>query len=99
VDKIIYVTAPRPPHNPLGTAALVLGIISMCLAWIPCLGLLVLPVAVLGIVLGLLAILYGLLPGRGKIFTAMVGTGLSVLAAVVCLAMSAFLAHIAANAH
>ncbi len=48
--------APLPPSNGLGTAALVLGILAILLAFVPILGFVSYPLAILGIVFGLVGL-------------------------------------------
>lgn len=66
--------AAEPAHrSSLGAASLVLGVAMFAFAWVPCLGILTIPVSAVGLLLGLA----GLLTGRG-------GTGFSVAGATLC---------------
>jgi hypothetical protein len=53
-----YGDAYRPPRNGLGVAALVLGILGLLIAWVPVFG-------ILGLLLGVAAVILGFL-GRGR---------------------------------
>ncbi len=78
-QQVIQVAAPdRQQSNSVGVAALVLGIIAVLTAWVPFLGLLAIPVGLIGGLLGVIGLLYGLWSGRGKVVTSGVGLVLSV---------------------
>lgn len=51
-----YAQQPPPPSNGLGVAALVLGILAILLAFIPILGFVAYPLAIVGIILGLVGL-------------------------------------------
>lgn len=74
--------APVQPRNGMGTAALVLGILGLLLAWIPIIGF-------IGFILGALAIALGIIgivrAGKGRatnLVVAGIGTGLGVVAVI-----------------
>lgn len=71
-------TAPQQQRtNGLAVASLVLGIVSILLAWIPVVGLLGTPMAIIGLVLGLLALRQP--GGRGLAIGGLVCAGVSLL--------------------
>ncbi len=71
-------TAPQQQRtNGLAVASLVLGIVSILLAWIPVVGLLGTPMAIIGLVLGLLALRRP--GGRGLAIGGLVCAGVSLL--------------------
>ncbi len=86
-QQVIQVAVPeRQRTNPIGVAALVLGIIAALIAWVPFLGLVAIPVAILGALLGAIGLIYGLISRRGKVVTSTIGLALclgSVLLSVV----------------
>jgi hypothetical protein len=89
LQQIIQVAVPeRQRTNPIGVAALVLGIIAAMIAWVPFLGLIAIPVAVLGALLGAIGLIYGLISGRGKVATSSVGLALSCGSIVLSVAMT-----------
>ena len=85
--QVIQVAVPeRQRTNPIGVAALVLGIIAALIAWVPFLGLVAIPVALLGALLGAIGLIYGLISRRGKVAASSIGLALclgSVLLSVV----------------
>jgi hypothetical protein len=88
-QQVIQVTAhERQKTNPLGVAALVLGILAALIAWMPFLGLLAIPVGLLGGLLGLIGLIYGLVTRRGKVTAAGVGLVLSLGSVVLSLVMT-----------
>ena len=86
-QQVIQVAVPeRQRTNPIGVAALVLGIIAALIAWVPFLGLVAIPVALLGALLGAIGLIYGLISRRGKVAASSIGLALclgSVLLSVV----------------
>lgn len=71
-------TAPQPqPTNGLAIASLVLGIVSILFVWIPIVWLLGTPLAIIGLVLGLLALRRP--SGRGLAIGGLVCAGASLL--------------------
>jgi hypothetical protein len=89
LQQVIQVAVPeRQRTNPVGVAALVLGILAALIAWVPFLGLLAIPLALLGALLGAIGLLYGLISRRGKVLTSAIGLGLSIGSAVLSVVMT-----------
>jgi hypothetical protein len=63
--------------NSLAIAALVLGIIAALICWIPLLGLLAIPVALLGALLGVIGLILALIGRRSGLSSSIVGTAIS----------------------
>jgi hypothetical protein len=88
-QQVIQVAAPeRQRTNPLGIAALVLGILAALIAWLPFLGLLAIPAGLLGGLLGAIGLIYGLVTRRGQITAAAVGLALSLGSVVLSIVMT-----------
>lgn len=71
------------PRNGMGTAALVLGIIGILLAWIPIIGFLGFVLGILAIILGVVGIVRARKGRATNLVMAAIGTGLGALAFVV----------------
>ena len=98
-QQVIQVTGPEPQRtNPVGVAALVLGILAALIAWVPFLGLLAIPVGLLGALLGAIGLTYGLVTKRGKVTTAGIGLGLSLGSVLLSVAMTGMAANRVSNA-
>lgn len=91
-------TAPQQqPTNGLAVASLVLGIVSVMFVWIPVVGLLGTLMAIIGLVLGLLALRQP--GGRGLAIGGLVCAGVSLLiTAVYVVGAVAVIGAVAANA-
>jgi hypothetical protein len=88
-QQVIQVAVPeRQRTNPIGVAALVLGIIAALIAWIPFLGLIAIPVALLGALLGAIGLIYGLISRRGKVATSSIGLVLCLGSVLLSVAMT-----------
>ena len=75
-------TAPQPqPTNGMAIASLVLGIVSIMFVWIPIVGLLGTLMAIIGLVLGILALRHP--TGRGLAIGGLVCAGVSMLVTAV----------------
>ena len=74
----------QPPRNGLGTAALVLGILALLVAWIPFIGL-------LGLLLGIAALTLGII-GRGRVRRGQATNGCAALAGIITGAIAIVLA-------
>ncbi|WP_165232279.1 hypothetical protein [Aquisphaera insulae] len=93
-QQIIQVAIPeRQRTNPVGVAAFVLGIIAMMIAWVPFLGLVAVPVALLGGLLGAIGLIYGLVSRRGKVVTSSIGIVLCLGSIVLSVAMTGTVAN------
>ena len=93
-QQIIQVAVPeRQRTNPIGVAALVLGIIAALIAWVPFLGLVAIPVALLGALLGAIGLIYGLISRRGKVATASIGLALCLGSVLLSMAMTGTVAN------
>jgi hypothetical protein len=79
--------------NPIGVSALVLGIIAALIAWVPFLGLVAIPVALLGALLGAIGLIYGLLTRRGKVVTSSIGLALCLGSVLLSVAMTGSVAN------
>jgi hypothetical protein len=66
----------------------VLGIIAVLIAWVPFLGILAIPVALLGALLGVIGLIYRLISRRGKVATSSIGLALSLGSIVLFVAMT-----------
>ncbi|SFS65961.1 DUF4352 domain-containing protein [Saccharopolyspora flava] len=75
-------SAPVQPRNGMGTAALVLGIIALLLAWIPLIGFIGFILGALAIVLGIIGIVRARKGRATNLAVAAVGTGLGAVAFV-----------------
>jgi hypothetical protein len=77
-QRVIQVAVPeRQRTNPVGIAALVLGIIAALIAWIPFLGLVAIPVGLLGALLGIIGLLLAILGRRSGLAPSLFGTAIS----------------------
>jgi len=85
----VQVTQPSKASHSLGIASLVLGIIAFLICWIPFLGLIGLPLSLLGILLGGIGLLIALFRKGSGIGFPIAGTALSLLSTVVVIAMTA----------
>lgn len=92
-------TAPQPqPTNGLAIASLVLGIVSIMFVWIPIIGLLGTVMALVGLVLGILALRQP--GGRGLAIGGLVCAGVSmIITAIYMVGAVAVLGAVAANAN
>jgi hypothetical protein len=93
-QQVIQVAVPeRQRTNPVGVAALVLGIIAALIAWVPFLGLVAIPVALLGALLGAIGLIYGLISRRGKVATSSIGLLLCLGSVILSMAMTGTVAN------
>ena len=86
--QMVQVNLPEPRKgNPLGIAALVLGIVAALISWIPLLGLLALPFSALGLLLGVIGLLIAIVGKRSGLAASIVGTAISLGAIVLSFAI------------
>ena len=86
---MVQVNLPEPRKgNPLGIAALVLGILAALICWIPFLGLLALPFSALGLLLGVIGLLIAVVGKRSGLAASIVGTGISLGAIVLSITIT-----------
>lgn len=82
-------------ENSLAVAALALGILAALICWIPFLGLVALPVSVLGFLLGAGGLLIAIVGKRSGLAASIAGTGISLGAIVLSFAITSwFSAHL-----
>jgi len=79
------VVTPSKSVSGLGIAALVLGIISCLMCWIPFLGLIIIPLALLGIVFGIIGAIVSLAGRRSSIGMPVAGCVVCVVALIVAI--------------
>lgn len=84
----VQVQQPSKASHSLGIASLVLGIIAFLICWIPFLGLLGLPLSVLGVVLGGVGLLLAFVRKGSGIGFSIAGTALSLLSAFVVIGIT-----------
>ncbi len=86
VGQVIRVSVRAPRKgNAVAVAALVLGIIAALICWVPFLGLLCLPVGLLGMLLGFIGFALALVGRRSGFSSSLVGTGTSLASIVLAL--------------
>ena len=84
LHQIVQVNIPQPQKgNATAIASLTLGIFAALACWVPFIGLVAIPLGLLGLLLGVIAITQVFAAGRRGLSAAGVGTGLSVIAMVV----------------
>jgi hypothetical protein len=89
VQQVVQVNIPEPKKgNALAIASLVLGILATLVCWIPFLGLLAIPSGLLGLLLGAIAVTLVVVAKRRGLAAAVVGSGLSVLAMILSVAIT-----------
>lgn len=86
----VSVQNPRPESNSLGLSAIILGIVAFCSCWISLIGWIAFPLALLGFIMGVIALMKG---GDGVGF-ALAGTALCVVPLAVFAISAAFYASI-----
>ncbi len=97
--QVVNVNIQEPRRgNALAIASLVLGILAILGSWIPVLGMLAIPVAALGFILGVIGLVLALAAGRSGLAASSVGTGLSVLALVVVFVITGSFVQAVSNA-
>jgi tRNA_anti-like len=72
----------------LGTIALVIGTLSLVLSFIPCFGLIMLPLPILGLILALVSVLVSAIGQRDGLRVPVSGTAVNALAIVIPIAMT-----------
>jgi hypothetical protein len=87
-QQVIQVNVPSRKGNPVATAAMVLGIIAVLICWVPFLGLLALPLAALGVLLGLIGLALAVVGQRVGAAPSVVGLALSAGSVAVAIAIT-----------
>lgn len=76
--QTVVVTTRNTAALTLGIISIVIGVLSLLVGWIPFVGLLAVPTAVIGLVLGGVGVLFGLLKSGN-------GIGMPLLGGAICL--------------
>ena len=99
---VAAVHRPEPPAvgrsaNGLGVASLVIGIVALLISWVPLIGLMVLPLAVIGLILGGVGIVMATTNRRSGVGFPIAGAAVCLLAAIVPVLLTMVLAGAAAH--
>jgi len=76
----VHVNVPKQNHNSLGTASVILGVVSLFFCWMPIFGL---PLAALGTLLGMIGVLVSVFRGGAGLGMPIAGTAISGLVLVI----------------